>query len=158
MSEKLDGLRAYFDGDHSLISRLGNVFPAPAWFTDGLREACPGGMKLDGELYVGRGKFNEASSIVRSSGAVNDKRWTEVTYKVFDAPAAEGTFEERMDQLRGRLAEGAGADGIVELVEQTVCASEEALQSELDRVIDLGGEGLMLPHPLATMPHEANTT
>src|SRR5690349_17670486 len=32
MSEKLDGIRAYWDGE-AFVSRLGNRFLAPAWFT-----------------------------------------------------------------------------------------------------------------------------
>ena len=41
ISEKLDGVRAYWDGTH-FLSRLGNIFPAPAWFTQALpvRLAC----------------------------------------------------------------------------------------------------------------------
>src|SRR5262245_50176277 len=37
LSEKLDGVRAYWDGK-SLISRLGNRFHAPNWFLEGLPE------------------------------------------------------------------------------------------------------------------------
>ena len=60
MSEKLDGVRAIWDGEH-FRSRGGNIFHAPAWFKAGL-PALP----LDGELFVGRGKFNDAVSIVWS--------------------------------------------------------------------------------------------
>ena len=35
ISEKLDGIRAYWDGSR-LLSRLGNPFHAPDWFIDGL--------------------------------------------------------------------------------------------------------------------------
>jgi len=50
MSEKLDGVRALWDGAR-LVSRNGNEFAAPAWFI----AALPAGMALDGELYMGRG-------------------------------------------------------------------------------------------------------
>ena len=33
VSEKLDGFRAYWDGKQ-LISRQGNIYKAPSWFTD----------------------------------------------------------------------------------------------------------------------------
>src|SRR3954470_6697744 len=46
MSEKLDGLRAYWDGKR-LISRLGNEFHAPDWFIKGLPSH-----PLDGELFL----------------------------------------------------------------------------------------------------------
>src|SRR4030095_7170834 len=59
MSEKLDGVRAYWDGKH-FISRLGHRFHAPAWFTAGLPET-----PLDGELWGGRKNFQRTISIVR---------------------------------------------------------------------------------------------
>src|SRR4029079_10657667 len=46
MSEKLDGVRAYWDGKQ-FLSRKNNIFYAPDWFTDGL-PAHP----LDGELWI----------------------------------------------------------------------------------------------------------
>ena len=51
MSEKLDGVRAYFDGQH-FYSRQGNRFYAPDWFTQGLPP-----IPLDGELWIGRKAF-----------------------------------------------------------------------------------------------------
>ena len=72
MSEKLDGIRAYWDGTN-LISRLGNRFDAPKWFTKNL-----GNIPLDGELWLGRGKFQETMSIVRSLG-LNDE-WQPIKY------------------------------------------------------------------------------
>ena len=48
MSEKLDGVRAYWDGKQ-FLSRQGNLFHAPQWFIDGLP-----GIALDGELWIGR--------------------------------------------------------------------------------------------------------
>jgi DNA ligase-1 len=58
LSEKLDGVRAYWDGK-SLISRLGNRFHAPDWFLEGLPEIA-----LDGELWIGRKAFQ---SLLRKS-------------------------------------------------------------------------------------------
>jgi len=48
VSEKLDGVRAYWDGKQ-LISRGGHVIAAPAWFV-----ADFPARKLDGELWLGR--------------------------------------------------------------------------------------------------------
>src|SRR5204862_6869700 len=59
MSEKLDGVRAYWDGER-FISRLGNEFHAPDWFAKGLPET-----PLDGELWVERKAFQKTVSIVR---------------------------------------------------------------------------------------------
>jgi DNA ligase 1 len=51
MSEKLDGVRAFWDGKQ-FLSRLGNRYHAPAWFTEGLPLE-----PLDGELWIDRKKF-----------------------------------------------------------------------------------------------------
>ena len=63
MSEKLDGVRAYWDGE-AFVSRLGNRFFAPDWFVEDLPADT-----LDGELWVGRKLFSTTMSIVRSGAA-----------------------------------------------------------------------------------------
>ena len=59
MSEKLDGVRAYWDGKQ-FLSRQGNVYHAPDWF----RAALPG-EPLDGELWMDRKAFQRTVSVVR---------------------------------------------------------------------------------------------
>lgn len=132
MSEKLDGVRAYWDGA-ALISRLGNRFPAPAWFTDALPRE-----KLDGELWLGRKLFQRTSGVVRSGG----EDWANVAYVVFDAPAIAGPFEARIAAAKtlitaphARVLDHARCDGV------------DHLRAELARVEALGGEGLMLREP-----------
>ena len=66
MSEKLDGVRAWWTGS-ALLSRLGNTINAPAWFTAGLPK-----VPLDGELWCGRGQFTEAVSIVKNAARQDD--------------------------------------------------------------------------------------
>src|SRR6476659_9210470 len=51
MSEKLDGVRAYWDGKQ-FLSRQGNIYYAPDWFIEGLPS-----VPLDGELWVAWKKF-----------------------------------------------------------------------------------------------------
>ena len=86
VSEKYDGLRAYWDGQ-KLWSRKGNLMHAPEYFLAEL----PRDIALDGELWIGHGQFEETMSIVRSE--TPDERWKRIRYMVFDAPQAEGTFE-----------------------------------------------------------------
>src|SRR6266404_6166921 len=88
MSEKLDGVRAYWDGKQ-FLSRLGNLFHAPDWFVAGLPS-----VPLDGELWLGRKKFQRAVSIVRRQDMSD--LWKELTYVVFDAPRLEKDFEARL--------------------------------------------------------------
>lgn len=66
-SEKLDGVRGYWDGE-KLLSRNGNFYDAPTGFTNHFPP-----FPIDGELYIGRGKFAETSSKVRSG-----KDWSDI--------------------------------------------------------------------------------
>lgn len=105
MSEKLDGMRAIWDGGASrgiptedvpwantakdarfkvpqvatgLWSRYGKALHAPDWFLDFL----PTGCILDGELWAGVGKFQQVTSTVRSLN--KNKEWGEIDYMVLD--------------------------------------------------------------------------
>jgi len=137
MSEKLDGVRAYWDGE-TFVSRLGNSFVAPEWFTADLPADT-----LDGELWVARKKFSRSISIVRS-GAGSDE-WREVRFVVFDAPNAKGSFEERSAHAQKVLARAGTPHASWH--EQVICTGIDHLRGELARVEALGGEGLMLRQP-----------
>ena len=134
ISEKLDGVRAFWDGKQ-LVSRGGNTFAAPSWFTAGFPAVA-----LDGELWVGRGKFEETVSIV--SRHVPHDGWRQVRYMVFDLPEAPGTFDERLQSLRAAVAAAPGE--FLAVVPQTKVADHKALLEKLDVVVANGGEGLML--------------
>jgi DNA ligase-1 len=137
MSEKLDGVRAYWDGE-AFVSRLGNRFVAPDWFSADLPADT-----LDGELWVDRKKFQKTISIVRSGDA--GPAWREVSYVVFDAPNARGGFEDRLAHVQKVLAR-AGAPNARSHA-HVRCDGLEHLRAELARVEALGGEGLMLRQP-----------
>lgn len=137
MSEKYDGLRGYWDG-RKLWTRQGNLIHAPDYFLAEL----PHDIALDGELWVGHGKFEETISIVRSE--TPDDRWKGVHFMVFDAPQAKGTFEERMQFLRATLPD---ANHFVRVVAQQRCQGAAQLLAERDRMVKMGGEGLMLRKP-----------
>src|SRR3954468_9448974 len=85
MSEKLDGVRAYWDGKQ-FMSRQGNVYHAPDWFTAGLPD-----VSLDGELWIDRKAFQRTVSVVRRQD--KSDLWREVRYLIFDAPAHDAEFE-----------------------------------------------------------------
>jgi DNA ligase-1 len=148
MSEKLDGVRAYWDG-RQFLSRQGNLYHAPDWFIEGL-PAVP----LDGELWIARKAFQRTVSIVRR----RDKSdlWKEVRFLVFDAPAASGGFEDRLAFLQDALASGAAKFTRQHAHER--CKNLEALRAELARIEALGGEGLMLRQPESTYVAGRSTT
>lgn len=137
MSEKLDGVRAWWDGKQ-FLSRQGNIYHAPDWFIESL-PAVP----LDGELWIDRKKFQRTVSIVRRQDK-NDL-WKEVRFLIFDAPAANGGFEERLAFLKDALAKSAAKFAGEHVHER--CKNLDALRAELKRVEALGGEGLMLRQP-----------
>src|ERR1700676_1205071 len=124
MSEKLDGVRAYWDGKQ-FLSRQGNLFHAPDWFVEGLPDS-----PLDGELWIARKKFQRTVGIVRRQDKTD--LWTEVRFLVFDAPAATGGFGGRLAFLRDALA--ARTPKFAELHGQALCRNVEHLRAELARV------------------------
>jgi DNA ligase-1 len=137
LSEKLDGVRAYWDGKQ-FISRLGNAYLAPDWFIEHLPE-----FPLDGELFAGRGKFQQAVSIARRMD--RGSGWRALSYVIFDAPALAHGFEDRIRHLEDHF--GAKPAPLARVLEHRVCKGLSDLHEELRRVEDLGGEGVMLRRP-----------
>jgi DNA ligase-1 len=137
MSEKLDGVRAYWDGKQ-FVSRQGNLYHTPNWFLAGLP-----GYPLDGELWIGRKAFQRTVGIVRR----HDKTdlWKEVRFLIFDAPARPGGFEDRLRFLQAEVSKWKAKAAT--LLDHAVCTGVEQLRAELKRVEGLGGEGLMLRQP-----------
>ncbi|OAQ23872.1 putative ATP-dependent DNA ligase, partial [Linnemannia elongata AG-77] len=156
MAEKLDGVRAYFDGTN-FYSRAGNKFYAPPFFSKHLPKNQP----LDGELWLGRGRFQQCISIVKNQKADRADEWKEMTYLVFDAPKLDLTYEKRLDYLKS-IMPTFGKDAIqssdpnaasnkvppyARIVPVQKCLSKTHLLRELDHVQTHGGEGIMLRAP-----------
>lgn len=135
VSEKLDGVRACWDG-RRLRFRSGRSIPAPGWFVAALPD-----VPLDGELWLGRGRFEALSGLVRRE-AVDEAGWRSVRYMVFDTPGGAGTFGERLVRLQ-RIVEGAELPWL-QVVPQFRVADAASLAATLDTVLAAGGEGLML--------------
>ena len=143
VSEKLDGVRAIWDGQ-VLRFRSGRIINAPDWFRAGLPK-----QPLDGELWIARGQFERVSGIVRRE-IPDDAAWREVRYMIFELPGAPGPFSERAEQIR-RLARLANVPWLSE-IKQFFPVDRGTLESHLDEVVRAGGEGLMLH--LADAPYE----
>jgi DNA ligase-1 len=135
VSEKLDGVRAYWDGQQ-LWFRSGLPVVAPAWFTAAL-PAVP----LDGELWQGRGQFETLVSAVRKQQPV-EAEWRAIRLMVFELPGAGGPFEQRARQLEQLVRQHPQAP--LGVVAQRSVATHEALQALLRDTLARGGEGLML--------------
>ncbi len=135
VSEKLDGVRALWDG-HTLRFRSGRPIAAPAWFTQALPAQA-----LDGELWAGRGRFDAVSGTVRRKQPI-DGDWRALRYAVFDLPGAAGPFAERTAQLQAWAAAAALPHCLA--IAQERLPDRRALRRRLDAVVQAGGEGLML--------------
>jgi DNA ligase-1 len=92
MSEKLDGVRAYWDGK-KLISRSGKIFNPPKFFTEKFPK-----YKLDGELWSKRADFSNISSIVNTKN--NSSKWVGLTYNIFEVPEQNGTLLKRLSIVK----------------------------------------------------------
>ncbi len=137
MSEKLDGVRAYWDG-RQLLSRQGKLFAAPSWFTEKLPP-----FELDGELWIARGRFEETLSI--TSRDQPHPGWRRITYNIFEVPNAPGGLDARLGRLRQYLA----LDSVEQLriISQAVCRDVAHVMTRLMAVDAAGGEGLVLRNP-----------
>ena len=137
ISEKLDGVRAYWTGGQ-FLSRQGNVYHAPKWFIDNLPN-----VPLDGELWIDRKAFQQTVSIVRRHD--QSEHWRDVRFVIFDAPAAKGGFEARQEFLTTTLCEH--QPQFARVLHQERCLGLQHLREELCRITSIGGEGLMLRQP-----------
>ncbi len=135
VSEKFDGVRAHWDGA-VLRFRSGRVVAAPGWFTQRLPHVA-----LDGELWLGRRRFDELSGIVRKRVPV-DAEWQKVRFMVFELPGAAGTFAARVGRIADIVRQAAWPALVA--VEQTTVADRAALHRKLASIVAQGGEGLML--------------
>ena len=135
VSEKLDGVRAIWDGN-TLRFRSGKAINAPRWFVDGLPKR-----PLDGELWIARGAFERLSGIVRKD-VPDDGEWRQVRYMIFELPGAPGTFRERAEVMR-QIARDAKVPWLRE-IEQFPVVDRNSLQKRFKEVVKAGGEGLML--------------
>jgi DNA ligase-1 len=173
-STKLDGMRAFWDGGITigkavnqipwadvgpmdsrpctgLWSRLRKPIMCPAWWSAGLPR-----IPLDGELWMGNGTFQQLMSVCRRQ--IPDDRWKKVQYLVFDSPHPMNVglpltgwdhivrmrgFEETQDLLQAKLPKGMVVNQV--LLPRTNI--EAFLEHLLTKVVEEGGEGLMLRNP-----------
>lgn len=128
MSEKLDGVRAYWDGE-KLISRNGKVFAVPEFFIKDFPTT-----KLDGELWSKRGDFSNISSIV------NKKKphmgWEKLTYNVFEVPEAEGNLTTRLANV--------APSKYIKVIQQVKVENKNHLNEYLKNIEQKSGEGIVV--------------
>ena len=142
MSEKLDGVRAYWDGKH-LVSRGGKIIHAPAWFTKGYPK-----FPIDGELWSKRKDFENISSIVRDKNP--SKKWHEIKHYIYEVPFAKGGLLQRLKKVRPY------ENSVIIVLKQIKVKDKKALEVFLKSVEKKGGEGVVVRDPYA--PYIAKRT
>lgn len=135
VSEKYDGVRALWDGER-LVLRGGGAIHAPTWFTAGWPDR-----PLDGELWLGRGRFEATAGLVRRA-LPREEGWRALRYMCFELPGAPGPFSERVMALR-QVVQACPNPALVAVAHHSL-PDHAALQRLLAQVLAEGGEGLAL--------------
>jgi DNA ligase len=137
MSEKLDGVCGYWDGQRLLSKHGHELFPPPEF----VRDLPP--FPLEGELWGGRGHFEQTVGIVKQQQP--HAGWQQLKFAIFDVPQAAGTFSARIAQASGWLV--AHPSDYAFVIPQRPVKDAADLQRELQRIESLGGEGLIVRDP-----------
>ena len=144
MSEKLNGVRAVWTGKE-LKSRADKPIYAPSWFLNTLPRNVP----LNGELFLNRGKFEDTTSIVKKKVPINNE-WKKIKFMAFNTPTTKPIkFSNRYNKLKSLesiICENL-KDCPFQLVSQTKVKNRNHMKSEYNKVLKLGGEGMMLRNP-----------
>jgi len=135
ISEKLDGMRAYWTGK-VLISRQGNNINAPEWFTVNWPD-----IPIDGELWMNRGKFQATMSCIRRK-IIKNKCWHKIKFMIFDLPKNTGNFTQRIAAMDKLIKHH--QSHYLNVIKQFKVITINELDEKLAHIISNGGEGLML--------------
>jgi len=139
MSEKLDGVRGYWDGQQ-LWSKNGTLFHPPQAFVAELPRFA-----LEGELWGGRGSFAATAAVVQRRD--DPVGWLRLRFGIFDVPQAPGPFRQRLELASAWFAAHPSAHAFV--IAQQPVHNRAELRRELARIERLGGEGLIVRDPEA---------
>lgn len=137
MSEKLDGIRAYWNGKE-LISKNGNKIHAPDWFIKSFPK-----FKLDGELWTKRDDFENIQSIVLDKKPSED--WNKITYNIFEVPNQEGDFLKRLEKLKVWLS--FNSNKYIKIIPQYKCKNKNHLDLYLEELLNKKAEGIIIKNP-----------
>ena len=145
MSEKLDGIRGYWDGS-VLYTKGGKKLTPPSEFTQNFPPFA-----LDGELWTKRQNFENIQSQVLAVGS----SWEEVSYHIFEVPNAKGDFIQRLSKAKQWFK--IHPNHKVKIITQHPCPNKKSLTNYLDRVITKGGEGVIIKMQISFIQLVAQT-
>ena len=133
MSEKLDGIRAYWDGKQ-LLSRSGKIINTPVWFT---KDYPP--FEIDGELWSKREDFDNISSIVRDK--IPSSNWDQIKHYIFEVPNAKGGLFQRLEKVKPYQ------NNIIKIIPQIKIKNKQHLKQFHKKLELLGAEGVVVRDP-----------
>lgn len=139
MSEKLDGIRGYWDGKR-FQTRKGNQIHPPKWFINNFPP-----FELDGELWSDRNSFEFIQSVVLDKKPSSD--WRKITYNIFEVPNAKGDFSSRLKKAKVWFSEHQNSYAVI--IPQIIIKDREHLQQFLKEIESKGGEGVIVKNPKA---------
>lgn len=135
MSEKLDGIRAIWDGK-DLVSRSGHKYAVPSWFIKDFPNES-----LDGELFTKRGDFENISSI--TSKLTPNDGWNSVKFHIFDMPTMNADFSTKYE----KMTQISKQSKFIEVIPQKIAKDNADVFKFLDEVLAKGGEGVVVREP-----------
>lgn len=144
-SEKLDGVRAYWDG-RNLLSRNGKILAAPVGWSAHFPPFA-----LDGELYTVRGEFEKIQSTVMDK-TPSVAAWSEIKFYVFDVPEASGGLLDRLGELENFILKNPQAGQNLKIIKQVKVKDNAEFEAFAEAVIAKGGEGAVVREP--NVPYE----
>jgi DNA ligase-1 len=137
MSEKLDGIRGYWDGKN-LYTKNGKRLYPPKYFIKDMPS-----FPIDGELWTFRDDFENIQSIVMDK--TPSKNWKQITYNIFEVPDTKGNFTTRVQKLKNYLK--TNPSKIIKIIPQIVCKNKNHLNKYLNSIVKNKGEGLIIKDP-----------
>ena len=133
MSEKLDGIRAYWDGNQ-LLTRSGKKIHAPEWFIKDYPT-----FELDGELWTKRDDFENISSIVRDK--TPGENWSLIKHFIFEVPNAKGGLFDRLEKVKPY------ENQYIKILPQIIIRNIEHQKNYFNEIEAQKGEGIVVRDP-----------
>ena len=137
MSEKLDGIRGYWDGNR-MYTRKGIPLHPPTWF---IKNFPP--FPLDGELWSKRGDFEFIQTVVMDQ--IPGEEWKQITYNIFEVPNEKGDFFSRLNKAHTWFE--THKNSYARIIPQVLIKEKSNMETFLKKIESMDGEGVIIKNP-----------
>lgn len=134
ISEKLDGMRAYWDGKQ-LFAKSGKPIHAPKWFLENFPP-----FELDGELWSNRNEFEKIISIIKNHN--RQEAWKDLKFNIFEVPNQKGNLSARLQVIKNYLSIHHAP--YIRIIPQYQFTKLEEITHFFHQIKHDGGEGIIL--------------